>query len=94
MNVRDNYKYTHITSATTTIVENAPCVLISVIVNTSAAGTITIADSATTTTPVIGILKASVAEGDYRYLVRTINGLSIITGAASDLTIVTAQAPF
>jgi len=94
MQLRDNYKYTHISTNTTTVVESAPCVLIAIIVNTTAAGTITIVDSATTTTPVIGIIKASVTEGTYEYKVRTINGLSIITAAASDITVVTAQAPY
>lgn len=94
MQLRDNYKYTHITTQATIVVENAPCVLIAVIVNTTAAGTVTIVDSATTTTPVIGILKTSVAEGTYEYLVRCLNGLSIINGSTSDLTVVTSQAPF
>lgn len=94
MQLRDNYKYTHITTNATTVVENAPCVLIAVVVNTAAAGSVTIVDSATTTTPVVGILKASVAEGTYEYLIRCFNGLTIITAGATDLTIVSNQAPF
>ena len=94
MQLRDNYTYTHISTATTTVVSTKPCVLIAIIVNTTAAGAITIDDAVSATTPTIGIMKASIAEGTYEYKVFCATGLTIVTAAASDITVVTSVAPF
>ena len=94
MNLRDNYKYTHISTATTTTVSTIPCVLVAVIVNTTAAGTITLDDAITATTPTIAIMKASIAEATYEYKVLCTVGLTVVTAGASDITVVTATSPF
>lgn len=85
------YQYTNITTATTTQVFSGRGTLHSIVVNTTAAGTIIIADSASSTTPAVGTLKASVAEGDYIYDVVISTGLRIITAAASDITVCWAK---
>lgn len=85
-----NYKYTYINSATTTQVEPAQGkTLVAIVVNTTAAGTIGIIDGASGTTVNVGQLKASVAEGTYWYNIAMPKGIRIVTGAASDITVIT-----
>ncbi len=81
------WNYTNITSATTTLVKTGAGVLHSIVVNTTAAGSIKIEDALTDTTPLIGTLKASVAEGTYLYDVEFTTGLNIVTAGASDITV-------
>ena len=57
----------------------------SVIVNTTAAGTITIADAKGT----IAQLKTSIAEGTYYYDIDVVGFLTVTQTAASDITVVT-----
>ena len=59
-----------------------------VIVNTTAAGTITLADDAGT----IGVLKSNVAEGFYTYEVEYSGYLKVALAAGSDVTIVHSPA--
>lgn len=93
--LRDSYKSTYISTATTTNVSGeatgVPCTgkLIRITLGETAAGTISIYDSlpsATTTT--IGVLKASIAEGTYEFGVTFARGLQIVTAAGSKLTVV------
>jgi hypothetical protein len=86
------YEKTNITTGTTTQVFTGPGVLHSIIVNTTAAGTIKIIDGTSGTTANVGTLKASVVEGAYRYDVNMANGCRIVTGAASDITVTYSQA--
>ncbi len=88
MHLRDNYRYTYIDSATTTQVDTGQGQLVRVIISETAAGSITIADSATTTTPVIVLFKASVVEGSYEVGINYFAGLRVVTAAASKLTLV------
>lgn len=81
------YDYVYITTQTTTQVYTGPCVLKSIVVNTSAAGTIGIVDGTTGTTVNVGQLKSSVAEGVYKYNIPMRSGIRIVTGAASDITV-------
>ncbi len=83
----DEYQYTNISTGTTTQVATGKGKLHSIVVNTTANGTIIIADSTSTTTPAIGTLKASVAEGTFFYDVYFANGLRIVTAGASDITV-------
>lgn len=80
-------KTAHITTGATTDVLVGQGRLVSITVNTSAAGTITIQDYNSAITATIGILKASVAEGTYWYNTIMARGIRIITGAASDVTV-------
>lgn len=64
------------------------CTLVAVVVNSTSTGTITLVDNTTGGTPVIGILKASVAEGTYLYNITVSTGLRVGTTGASDITVV------
>jgi len=90
MQLRDNYSYTYISTATTTVVDAAgQGQLIRIVLGETAAGAITIYDAvsgATTTT--IGAFKASIAEGPYEFGVQYKAGLQIVTAGASKLTVV------
>jgi hypothetical protein len=63
------------------------CTLYSVVVNTTAAGTITLSDSAGT----IAVLKASVAEGTYVYGAACADYLGVDVAAASNITVLYAD---
>lgn len=86
------YQKTYISTGTTTQVATGKGVLQAITVNTTAAGTISIIDGTSGSTVNIGLLKASVVEGTYWYNCVFANGLRIITGAASDITVTWAQA--
>jgi hypothetical protein len=58
--------------------------LVSVVVNTTAAGTITLFDAKDT----IGILKVSIGEGIYPFGVDFVGWLGVALGAASDVTVI------
>ena len=79
-----DYQYYHIAAANTYVISTRDIgVLHSIVVNTTAAGSITISDDNGT----IGILKASVVEGTYFYDVAYTGGLTVITAGASDITV-------
>jgi len=80
------FQYQRVTTATTTNVTTGGkrTLLHAIVVNTTAAGTITIQNTAAA---VAAVLKASIAEGTYYYDI-DMAGLTVITGAASDITII------
>lgn len=88
MHVSQSFQPTHISTATTTQIVTGTGILHSIVVNTTAAGSITVIDNpsgvAGTT---LAILKASVAEGTYMYDCAFAKGLSIVTAGASDITV-------
>lgn len=92
--LRDSYKYTYISSATSTDVTgngSTPITakLIRIIVTETAAGTISIYDAlsgATTTT--VSVMKASIAEGTYEYGITFARGIQVVTAGASKVTVV------
>ena len=77
----------NITSGTTTQVATGPGNLYSIVVNTTANGSIKIIDGTSGSTANIGTLKASIAEGTYIYDCNFSAGLRIVTAAASDITV-------
>ena len=81
------FEHKNVASATTTVVASGPAVLHNVTVNSTAAGTITIYDNTAASGTKIATLKASVAEGSYRFNVRCRTGLTVVTAAASDITV-------
>lgn len=81
------YSYNHITTATTTVVKNTPGTLHTIVVNTTAAGTITVYDNTAASGTVVAILKASVAENTYTFDTIMGTGITVVTGAASDVTV-------
>jgi hypothetical protein len=85
------FTYTNISTNTTTTVFTGKGFLHSIVVNTTAAGSIKIIDNTTGTTANVGTLKASVAEGTYLYDVAISAGLIIITAGASDITVAWSQ---
>lgn len=88
MLVMPKHSFSHISTATTTVVKSGAGVLAGVTINTTAAGAITIYDNTAASGTVIAILKASVGEGEY--LTSGIvfgTGLTVVTAAASDVTV-------
>lgn len=85
------YKPTYISTGATTQVATGKGVLQAITVNSPAAGTITIIDGTSGSTANIGVLKSGVAEGTYWFNCTFANGLRIITGAASDITVTWMQ---
>lgn len=75
---------TRITTATTTSIKTGHTEVLRLIIGATAAGTISIQDSASN---VKVLFKASMPEGVYE-LGFVSNGLKVVTGAASDITIV------
>lgn len=79
------FQKSHLTSSG--LVNSGACVLRYVTVNTTAAGTITIADALSGTTPAVAILQASILPGTYRYDCVMPTGIYATLGAASDITV-------
>lgn len=79
---------TNITTATTTTVKSGIGRLQAIVVNTTAAGTITIYDNTAASGTKIGTMKTSIVEGTYTFNCRFQTGLTIVTGAASDITVI------
>lgn len=83
----DAYRY--ISTATTTDVFSGPGRLKKIILGETSAGAITIYDEETGgSTNVVGVLKASIVEGEYEFDVAVGQGLQIVTAGASKLTVV------
>ena len=68
MQLRDNYQYQAISTATTTQVDTGQGQLIAIIVGETAAGAISIIDNTSGSTANIGAFKASIVEGTYWFL--------------------------
>lgn len=77
----------NISAAATTVLTTGSGILHLVTVNTAANGAITIYDSESASGEKIATLKASVAEGTYFYEVPFNVGLTIVTAAATDITV-------
>ena len=78
----------HISSAGTYVVDPNGGILKRIIVNTSASGIITVYDNTAASGVVIAVLKSAVLEGSFEYDIPYVNGLTIVTVAASDITVV------
>lgn len=87
MATQDRYRYSYISTATTTLVKSGGGRIHSVVVGETAAGTITLYDGLTAGGTVFAVLKASIAEGDYLLDVEFNTGLTVVTAAASKLTV-------
>jgi hypothetical protein len=81
------YTPLNIASATTTLVKSGPGILGKIVINTTAAGSITIYDSLTASGTKLATMKASIAEGSYAFDVAFTIGLTIVTAGASDITV-------
>lgn len=83
------YTGTYIAAAVTGQIKEGQGVLHQVNITETAAGTIAFYDNtaAQGTTNIVAIFKASVAEGSYNFDRNFTNGLKIVTGAASKITV-------
>lgn len=92
---KQEFQYTHITSKSDSQIFTGRGLLRGVVINTTAAGTINVSDRLLTTTAGtdgnVGIIQASALPGTYRYDVSISKGLTIATGASSDITVCWAQ---
>lgn len=78
---------TNITTAATTTVKSGRGNLGRIVVNTTAAGSITVYDNTAGSGTKIATLKASIVEGTYTFECRFFTGLTIVTAGASDITV-------
>lgn len=82
------YNYNNIASATTTVVKSGGGLLHSITVNTTAAGAITVYDNTSAASTKIATIAASPVIGStFIYDVAFKTGLTIVTAAASDITV-------
>ena len=77
----------YIFTATTTTLKSGHGQLRSITVSETAAGTVTVYDNTVASGTVIAVLKASVAEQTFVYDVAFNTGLTIVTAAASKLSV-------
>lgn len=90
MNYSD-YVPTYISTNTTTQIFTGKGVLHAIVVGTTAAGAITVADGTAVSSATFAVLKSSVAEGTYRFDCACATGLRITTAASSLITVIWAQ---
>jgi hypothetical protein len=83
-----NYSYLNITTATTTIVKSSSGKLKRIVLGETAAGTIIIYDNTAGSGTIIATLKASISERAYDFDCVFGTGLTIVTAAASKLTVI------
>lgn len=81
-------KFANITSAATTVVHSGKCILERVVVNTTAAGAITVYNNTAGSGTKVATLPSSAAVGGYEYGCLCSTGVTVVTGAASDITVV------
>lgn len=81
----------HTAGSETKQVFTGPGVFGGIIINTTAAGAISLIDNTGGSTVNIGSLKASVAEGTYMYNCQIAAGLRVILAGATDATILWKQ---
>ena len=79
--------FNNIKTATTTTVKSGAGMLHKIVVNTTAAGAIAVYDNTSAAGPTIATLKASIVENSYVYDLPFTTGLTIVTAAASDITV-------
>src|SRR5262245_1014847 len=85
--VSEAHSFSNITSATTTAVKSGAGVLRRLTINTTAAGAITIYDNTAASGTKIATLPSSAVVGSYEYGIKFTTGLTIVTAAASDVTV-------
>lgn len=82
-------KPTNITTATTTVVKTGPGVFVSIVINATTSGTITIYDNTAASGTKIGTIAASALTGTtFGFLCQFTTGLTVVTSAADNITVV------
>lgn len=81
--------YSHLTSGTNTV-KKGPSTLVGLVVNTPAAGTITIEDAASDTTPVVAVITLAGDETPFAlgFGIQLTYGLTVKLSATMDVTVV------
>jgi len=87
MKVEQQMNPTNITTATTTTVKSGAGYFECITINATAAGTITIYDNTAASGTKIATIKASIVESSYFYYAKFVNGLTIVTAGAGDVTV-------
>lgn len=80
--------FTNISTGTTTTVKSGRGTLARITVNTTAAGAITVYDNTSAAGTKIATLPSSAVVGTYEFGCRFLTGLTIVTAAASDITVI------
>ncbi len=79
----------NITTATTTVVKTGPGVLVSIVLNETNAGAITIYDNTAASGTTIATIATGASAGvTFGYLAQFTNGLTVVTAGADDITVV------
>lgn len=78
----------NISAAGTYVLRTGRCSLARIVVNTTAAGAITVYDNTAASGKKVATLKSNVVENTYNYEVELAKGLTVVTAAASDITVV------
>lgn len=87
--VFEAYRYRNITTATTTYVKEAPGILAGIVVNGGTMGSITVVDNTSTVVgSTVATIASPVAGQVIPFGVKCGVGIAIVTGAATDLTVV------
>ena len=82
-------KARNITTATTTVVKGGRGVLVSIILNETNAGAITVYDNTAASGTIIGTIAIGAAAGSvFPYLCQFSTGLTVVTAGADDITVV------
>jgi len=81
------FKHTYISTTTTTTVKSGTGRLHSIVIGTTAAGSIIVYDNTAASGTIIATLKSSVVEGTYLFDVKFTTGLTIVSAANSLFTV-------
>lgn len=79
---------TNIATAATTVVKSGAGILRRITINTTAAGTVIVYDNTSGSGTIIASFPVSAVVGTYEYGTRFTTGLTVVTGAASNITVV------
>lgn len=79
---------TNIASATTTVVKSGGGILRRITINTTAAGAITVYDNTSAAGTKLATFPSSAVVGTYEFGCRFGTGLTVVTAAASDITVI------
>ena len=86
--VYERYKYVNVTTATTTLVKTGLGILAGITVNGGTLGAITVYDNTAAAGPKIATIAVSYAGQVIPFGVGFTTGLTVVTGAATDITVI------
>lgn len=85
--IQENYSSAYISTQTTTTVKTGSGFLHTITLGETAAGAITVYDNTAASGTILAVLKASIAEQTFQLDLPFKTGLTIVTAAASKLTV-------